>query len=76
MCELKGMTYLCLKVTLALINTLPLQRKSCVQLTSPCFVVCLSNTVYQKTGNSAALVFVTICAGAALACGLIWILFL
>lgn len=42
MCELKGTTYLCLKVTLTLINILPLQRKSCVQLTSPCFVVCIS----------------------------------
>ncbi len=31
----------------------------------PCFVVCLSNTLYRKTGNFAASVFIPICAGAA-----------
>ena len=47
------------KTTLTLIIILPLQ------LLLPCFVVCLSNTLYKKTGNFADSVFIPICAGAA-----------
>ncbi len=65
-CGLDRLTYLCLKVALTLIEILPLQLKSCVQLTSPCFVVYLPQVQYtRKREILRHPVFIPICAGAA-----------